>query len=214
MTNELSWTDVGVSADDREENFVRHGVDGLAYITAKVDCKQTGDVWKGLCPFHHERTPSFTVYPADARQSHGWASFYCYGCQKGGDVIQFAMLYHGLSSRAAAVKHLEREHNLEYNDDAALNELKLALREDIEGPAHETVDVASVNFTCALAVRRLLETVHKQRPQTMDQAFIEVDRLTKFIDHQLHECTPAALAQLPDLVFARVDELQTCLLGK
>ena len=108
----------------------------------------------------------------------------------------------------------KENHNLEYNDDAALNELKLALREDIEGPAHETVDVASVNFTCALAVRRLLETVRKQQPQAMDQAFIEVDRLTKFIDHQLHECTPAALAQLPDLVFARVDELQTCLLGK
>ena len=212
--NNLTWADIDVNTDQREENFVRHGVDGMEYITARVDCKQTGDVWKGLCPFHHERTPSFTVYPADARQSKGYASFYCYGCQKGGDVIQFAMLYHGLTSRAAAVKHLEREFNLQYDEDAQLNELKLALREDIEGPAHETVDIASVNFTCSMAVRKLLQTVRKQHPDVLDKAFIEVDRLTKYIDHQLHECTPAELTQLPDIVFARVGELQESLLRK
>jgi DNA primase len=44
-----------------------------------------GKTYKGLCPFHNEKTPSFTVYP----QSD---SFYCFGCKLGGDVLTFTGL--------------------------------------------------------------------------------------------------------------------------
>lgn len=46
---------------------------------------RVGRVLQGLCPFHAERTPSFTVYP-DTQ------SFYCFGCGEGGDVIDFVRL--------------------------------------------------------------------------------------------------------------------------
>lgn len=51
-------------------------------ISSYVVLKRTGSTLKGLCPFHNERTPSFTVYP-------NTNSFYCYGCQAGGDVVSF-----------------------------------------------------------------------------------------------------------------------------
>lgn len=51
-------------------------------ISSYVVLKRTGSTYKGLCPFHNERTPSFTVYP-------NTGSFYCYGCQNGGDVVTF-----------------------------------------------------------------------------------------------------------------------------
>lgn len=47
-----------------------------------VNLKKAGRLYKGLCPFHNEKTPSFTVYP-DTQ------SFYCFGCAAGGDVITF-----------------------------------------------------------------------------------------------------------------------------
>ena len=51
-----------------------------------VSLKREGKCFKGLCPFHPDNeTPSFTVYP-DTQ------SFYCYGCQKGGDVIEFVKI--------------------------------------------------------------------------------------------------------------------------
>ncbi len=46
--------------------------------------KPQGNQFKGLCPFHKEKTPSFVVYPESQH-------FYCYGCQKGGDVFTFIM---------------------------------------------------------------------------------------------------------------------------
>ncbi|MBQ2676998.1 MAG: DNA primase [Clostridia bacterium] len=51
-------------------------------ISSYVNLKRTGNTMKGLCPFHNEKTPSFTVYPENG-------SYYCFGCQNGGDVITF-----------------------------------------------------------------------------------------------------------------------------
>lgn len=51
-------------------------------IGSYVNLKRAGRLYKGLCPFHGEKTPSFTVYP-DTQ------SFYCFGCGAGGDVISF-----------------------------------------------------------------------------------------------------------------------------
>lgn len=54
-------------------------------ISQYVVLDKRGKTYKGLCPFHNEKTPSFTVYP----QSD---SFYCFGCKLGGDVLTFTGL--------------------------------------------------------------------------------------------------------------------------
>lgn len=54
-------------------------------ISSYVDLNRKGKNLMGLCPFHAERTPSFCVYPSNA-------SFYCFGCGAGGDVITFLRL--------------------------------------------------------------------------------------------------------------------------
>ncbi|MBR2353864.1 MAG: DNA primase [Clostridia bacterium] len=53
-------------------------------IGSYVSLKRAGSNMNGLCPFHSEKSPSFTVFPATR-------SFYCFGCGAGGDVISFIM---------------------------------------------------------------------------------------------------------------------------
>lgn len=51
-------------------------------VSSYVNLRRSGRNLVGLCPFHHEKTPSFNVYPDNG-------SFYCFGCGTGGDVITF-----------------------------------------------------------------------------------------------------------------------------
>ena len=59
-------------------------------VSSYVRVKQRGRTLVGLCPFHGEKTPSFTVYPETS-------SFYCFGCGAGGDTITFVKKIENLS---------------------------------------------------------------------------------------------------------------------
>ena len=60
---------------------VRHTADIVRYVSDHVSIKKMGTSWKGLCPFHHEKTPSFNVNPERG-------IFHCFGCGAGGDVFK------------------------------------------------------------------------------------------------------------------------------
>ncbi len=65
---------------------VRNEGDIVRLVSDYVPLKKAGSRLKGLCPFHQEKTPSFSVDPE--RQL-----FYCFGCQTGGDIFKFVQLY-------------------------------------------------------------------------------------------------------------------------
>jgi len=69
---------------------VRHVADIVRVISDHVALKKMGTSWKGLCPFHQEKSPSFNV-----RQEP--AVFHCFGCGEGGDVFKFLMLRERMS---------------------------------------------------------------------------------------------------------------------
>lgn len=77
---------------------VRDRTDIAEVIGRHVRLERAGNSWKGLCPFHQERSPSFNVIPSKG-------IYYCFGCQAGGDVFKFLMQVEGLSF-VEAVKEL------------------------------------------------------------------------------------------------------------
>ncbi len=58
-------------------------------ISRHISLKRNGSRYLACCPFHNEKTPSFTVFPDTA-------SYYCFGCGAGGDIITFTMNYENL----------------------------------------------------------------------------------------------------------------------
>src|ERR1044072_6485587 len=64
---------------------VRNSADIVRVVSDYVSLKGTGNTLKGLCPFHSEKTPSFTVH-------RDKQFFHSFGCQAGGDVFSFVML--------------------------------------------------------------------------------------------------------------------------
>ncbi len=70
-------------------NEIKYRNDIESVMAPYVSLKRRGKNLVGLCPFHNEKTPSFTVYPENG-------SFYCFGCGAGGDVFSFVKLIENL----------------------------------------------------------------------------------------------------------------------
>jgi DNA primase len=83
---------------------IQDSVDIVDVVSRYVTLKRSGRNFQGLCPFHEEKTPSFTVFPESRR-------FKCFGCGEGGDVLGFLMKRGGLRF-IEAVEDLAREANI------------------------------------------------------------------------------------------------------
>ncbi len=87
---------------------VRDASDIVELVGQYVKLRRVGSNWQGICPFHHEKTPSFNVNPE--RQN-----FYCFGCHKGGDVFTFIQEMEGVSF-PEALKFLGKRAGIEVED--------------------------------------------------------------------------------------------------
>ncbi len=74
---------------------IREATDIVEVVGDQVRLKKRGRTWEGLCPFHEEKTPSFSV---DAEKG----LYYCFGCHEGGDVFKFVMQLENLNFPEAA----------------------------------------------------------------------------------------------------------------
>jgi DNA primase len=105
-----------------------------------VTLKKRGVNLLGLCPFHNEKTPSFTVSPAKG-------IFKCFGCGKGGNAVHFIM-EHEQISYYEALKYLARKYNIEVQE-RELSPEEMAVRNDRESMFLAN-EFAQKNFTQTL----------------------------------------------------------------
>ncbi|MEZ5990718.1 MAG: DNA primase, partial [Planctomycetota bacterium] len=83
------------------KELVRQRIDLVSLVGEVVPLKRSGRSFKGLCPFHEEKTPSFHVHPESQ-------IFRCYGCGEGGDLFAFVMKREGIGFREALEELAER----------------------------------------------------------------------------------------------------------
>ncbi len=129
---------------------VRQANDIVEVVRPWVALKRSGSSWKGLCPFHAERSPSFHVQPA--RQT-----FHCFGCGEGGDVFAFVQKREKLDF-VEAVKQLAERAGLELPQaEAPEAAAESARRRDQERKLRRLLELAAVWFR-----RNLEEAAHGQ----------------------------------------------------
>ena len=83
---------------------VRSASDIVDVVSSYVKIQKRGAQYMGLCPFHNEKTPSFSVSPSKQM-------YYCFGCGAGGNVITFIMQYENLTF-IEALKFLAERSNI------------------------------------------------------------------------------------------------------
>lgn len=149
---------------------IKQRVDVVEVISRYTPLKRAGSIYKGLCPFHSERTPSFVVFP----HSGTW---HCFGaCGTGGDVISFVMRKENLDFREA-VEMLARQAGIE-----------LAGREEEQGgqqraQIYDVNEAAAAYFSQVLAHHPAAEGArHYLQRRGIDSATAEQFRLGFALD--------------------------------
>jgi DNA primase len=104
---------------------VRQAADIVELIGQYVQLKKAGQNYVGLCPFHSERSPSFTV-------NQNKQIYHCFGCGRGGDVFAFWMEYHNLSFPQSLEDLAERYNiTLPQRRDVAAERKKAEIKEQL-----------------------------------------------------------------------------------
>jgi DNA primase len=102
----------------RSIDEVKAAADMVAVVQARTQLRRAGSRWTGRCPFHEERTPSFSVNAEDKL-------FFCFGCGKGGDLVSFVRETENLDF-AGAIELLAERFGvaLEYDESSPQAEAK------------------------------------------------------------------------------------------
>jgi len=121
--------------------LIKDKIDIVDFISEYVSLKKRGKNYVGLCPFHSERTPSFTV-------SREKQLFHCFGCHAGGDLIKFIMMYENITYKEA-IKKLSTK--------AGLN-ITLDDVEQMSEEEKEKTDIKNINFDAAMLYSKYLKS--------------------------------------------------------
>ncbi len=127
---------------------IRNAADIVDIISDVVMLRKAGRNYQALCPFHSEKTPSFTVSPEKQM-------FYCFGCGAGGDVFTFLKKYEGLSFTEAA-RTLAKRYGIN------IPEKELSYTEQLE--IRERENLLDINLKAADFFHRILVKSQTGRP--------------------------------------------------
>ena len=132
-------------------------VDVVDVVGRYVQLKKTGANYSGLCPFHSEKSPSFTVSPSKQ-------FYHCFGCGKNGDAINFLMEHNGMGF-VDAVQELAQQHGMQVPDDhtSAQDRIRAEARRQQQATLTDVLEKAANSYKKQLkATPRAIEYL-KQR---------------------------------------------------
>lgn len=138
---------------------IKNAADIVDIIAEEVVLKKSGRNFLGLCPFHSEKTPSFSVSPDKQ-------IFYCFGCGTGGNVFSFLMKLQGISFPEAA-KKLAQRYGVEISTQSLSPEQKRRL--------NERDDLLSVN---RLAMEYFKKNIYDHPEAKTAQSYLKNRRIS------------------------------------
>lgn len=140
--------------------------DIVSVINEYVPLKRRGSNYQGLCPFHNEKTPSFSVSP-------GKQIFHCFGCGKGGNVFRFVMEIEGISFVEAVEKLAKR---------AGINLPEKEMTKEQRERLEKRKRYVQINEAAARYYERVLKSSAMGEPfrAYLKQRQVRVDTIEKF----------------------------------
>jgi hypothetical protein len=131
--------------------------DIVAVIGKHIQLKKAGKEWSACCPFHQEKSPSFSV-------SEAKGMYYCFGCGAGGDAVGFVVAHLGVSFREA-VESINGRITLEDGAHQPVKKVVRAIQCSLPGHAEDREKAASALDRCQSAEQHAYLLAHNTAPE-------------------------------------------------
>lgn len=143
---------------------IKSKLDIVAIVSEYVQLKKAGTRMSGLCPFHNERTPSFSVSP----DMQFW---YCFGCNEGGDAINFVMRMEGLEF-PEALKVLAKRTGVQLRQEDPERNSRRQRLIDVNTAAAKFFHEVLLKHPTAEAARKYAAEKRALKPETIEDLLI------------------------------------------
>lgn len=201
-------------------DYVKNQIDVQEYISRYTNLKKVGLVFRCNCPFpdHDEKTPSFTVYPAeyndpkDGTQQH--ASFFCFGCKKGGDIFSFKKAIDGLDTKHEALVALEKELGIDMNDEEVQHNYLKEQLERIKNVREQVLSIPEINMACSGICRNYLNWVSENYPDQYENEILVIDKFYIYFDTVFDEKSAIECMKIVDDVQVKIKNRTNKLINK
>lgn len=154
--------------------YIKEEIDNMSFLQDNVKLKRVGKIYKGLCPFHNEKTPSLTIYPPGylyKGERQEFASFYCFGCGQGGDIIKFNQLLHNIDNYYDSALDLARQFDITINND---DDIKISYLQKKQLDEINLLSMDEINLICSKMLQQYISNHNTQK-------------FLKYLDEQLDE---------------------------
>lgn len=162
---------------------IKENIDIVDFIGEHVELKRKGREYFGNCPFHDERTGSFSVTPHKG-------IYYCFGCKKGGDIINFCQDYYGMTYDQA-IQHLCGVAGIsatKTNISSTVMYLRKSTRRKKKKHLPEKHKILNPNILNDFERREITKWVEEGIPQSiMDKYNVMYDRTSKRIVYPVYD---------------------------
>lgn len=163
-------------------------VDTQEYISRFISLKKIGLIYKGKCPFHNEKTPSFAVYPSGMKDDEfQHASFYCFGCGASGDLFEFRKRWENLGNKWEALQLFEKEMGIEVDDEEIVQDYLKEQLKTMKEFRDQTLSLSEINMVCSSMCRNYLIWVKENHEDKYQNEVSVIDKYYLYFDHYFDE---------------------------
>ena len=180
------------TSEDKEKiHYISTHANDIEIIESYIKIKQIGDIYRSRCPFHNERTPSFTIYPKGYRNykqvPQDSLSFYCFGCGVSGNIVDFVNKIEKHETYEQTFDFFADKYGITFGQDEQLLEIKqkLKLLETLQ--PKNIMSLNEINIKCSSYCRRYLFYVKEEYPQWFYKEFDYLQSLYIWLDNELNE---------------------------
>jgi len=198
--------------------YIADHCDDLIIMNEYIQLKPINGIYRCKCPFHNERTPSFTVYPKGFKKNNNeiqtHLTYYCFGCSASGNIVTFVHNIEKHDDYEQTFDLFKKRYGISYGEDEKINELNQLINGLKDSSDNNIKSIPEINIYCSSYCREYVFLIKEHYPYLFDKEFAWMQKFYKMLDNSFTTMPAIELQDMYEKVVKTINERKTLLKDK